>query len=201
MTQILGAKRTPTSVRHVYVQSRVTKRLLLPAIADSFSNARLFGFCTSAAPLRISPCTVLVVHPPPVHLAPMHAMPFLTPRSPTPLALRRPSHGMPVAFVRPPNSSHRPTHVNEPGTPSALHSKTGEAIVLGRSAGGPWMHRTGRFSHMEEIAHVCRNAFRKPVRHFVLVKPVWGPWQSAEPSKRPMGPPAFVHWGCGNDLT
>ena len=201
MTQILGAKRTPTSVRHVYVQSRVTKRLLLPAIADSFSNARLFGFCTSAAPLRISPCTVLVVHPPPVHLAPMHAMPFLTPRSPTPLALRRPSLGIPSTIRSRPSSPHWSTVLGGARNPSALFSKTREAIVLVRSAGGPWLHRTGRISHMEEVAHVCRNAFRKPVRHFVLVKPVRGPWQSAEPSKRPMGPPAFVHWGCGNDLT
>lgn len=47
------------------------------------------------------------------------------------------------------------------------------------------MHRTGRFSHMEEVVHVCQNAFRKSVRHFVLVNPVRGPLQSAEASKRP----------------
>ena len=102
----------------------------------------------------------------------VHAMPSQTPRSPAPLAFRRPSHGKPVAFVRPPVSSRRPTHVNEPGTPSALQSKTREAIVLVKPVWGHWMHRTGRFSHTRAVTLATRNMAGNSGRLIVLVNPV-----------------------------
>lgn len=104
----------------------------------------------------------------------VHAMPSLTPRSPAPLAFHRPSHGKPVVFVRPPASSRRPTHVNEPGTPSALQSKTSEAIVLVKPVGGRWMHRAGRFSHTGAVTLANRIVARKSTRLVVLVKRVRG---------------------------
>lgn len=99
-------------------------------------------------------------------------MPSLTQRSPSPLALRRPSHGKPVAFVRPPVSSRRPTLVRDHRNPFALRSKTGEAIVLVKPVGGRWMHRTGRFSHTRAVTLANRSVARTSVRHFVLVNPV-----------------------------
>ena len=104
----------------------------------------------------------------------VHAMPSQTPRSPAPLAFRRPSHGKPVAFVRPPVSSRRPTLVRDHRNPSALHSKTGEAIVLVKPVGGRWMHRAGRFSHTGAAALANRNVVRKSARRNVLVNPVRG---------------------------
>ena len=100
----------------------------------------------------------------------VHAMPSQTPRSPAPLAFRRPSHGKPVAFVRPPVSSRRPTLVRDHRNPSALHSKTGEAIVLVEPVGGRWIHRAGRFSHMGAVALAIRNVSRNSARLIVLVK-------------------------------
>ena len=111
----------------------------------------------------------------------VHAMPSLTPCSPAPLAFRRPSHGKPVAFVRPPVSSHRPTLVRDHRNPSALHSKTGEAIVLVKPVGGRWMHRAGRFSHMGAVALANRDVFRNSARLIVLVKRVRGLLKCSRP--------------------
>ena len=102
----------------------------------------------------------------------VHAMPSQTPRSPAPLAFRRPSHGKPVAFVRPPVSSRRPTLVHDHRNPSALHSKTGEAIVLVKPVGGRWMHRAARFSHTGAITLANRIVSRNSARLIVLVNPV-----------------------------
>ena len=102
----------------------------------------------------------------------VHAMPSHTPRSPTPLALRRPSHGKPVASLRPPASSRRPTLISEPRNPTAMHSKTVEAFVLVKPVGGRWMHRAGRFSHMGAVALANRNVSRNSARLIVLVNPV-----------------------------
>lgn len=111
----------------------------------------------------------------------VHAMPSHTPRSPTPLALRRHSHGKPVAFVRTPVSSRRPILVHDHRNPSALHSKTGEAIVLVKPVGGRWMHRAGRFSHMGAVALANRNVFRNSARLIVLVKRVRGLLKCSRP--------------------
>ncbi len=119
--------------------------------------------------------------PQPVHLSHVHAMPSQTPRSPDPLALRRPSHGKPVAFVRPPVSSRRPTLVRDHRNPSAPHSITGEAIVLVKPAGGRWMHRAGRFSHMGAVALAIRNVSRNSARLIVLVKRETGPLKCSRP--------------------
>ena len=111
----------------------------------------------------------------------VHAMPSQTPRSPAPLALRRPSHGKPVAFVRPPVSSRRPTLVRDHRNPSVLRSKTGEAIVLVKPVGGRWMHRAGRFSHMGAVALANRNVSRNSARLIVLVKRVRGLLKCSRP--------------------
>lgn len=111
----------------------------------------------------------------------VHAMPSQTPRSPAPLAFRRPSHGKPVALVRIPVSSRRPTLVHDHRNPSALHSKTGEAIVLVKPVGGRWMHRAGRFSHMGAVALANRNVFRNSARLIVLVKRVRGLLKCSRP--------------------
>ena len=111
----------------------------------------------------------------------VHAMPYLTPRSPAPLAHRRPSHGKPVAFVRPPASSRRPTLVRDHRNPSALHSKTGEAIVLVKPVGGHWMHRAGRFSHTGAITLANRIVSRNSARLIVLVKRVRGLLKCSRP--------------------
>lgn len=112
----------------------------------------------------------------------VQAMASLPPRSPAPLALRRPSHGKPVAFVRPPVSSRRPTLVRDHRNPSALHSKTGEAIVLVKPVGGRWMHRAGRFSHMGAVALANRNVDGNSERLIVLVNPVRGLLKCSRPA-------------------
>ena len=111
----------------------------------------------------------------------VHAMPSQTPRSPAPLAFRRPSHGKPVAFVRPPVSSRRPTLVRDHRNPSVLRSKTGEAIVLVKPVGGRLMHLVGRFSHMGEVALANRNVSRNSARLIVLVKRVRGLLKCSRP--------------------
>ena len=102
----------------------------------------------------------------------VHAMPSQTPRSPAPLALRRPSHGKPVAFVRLPVSSRRPTLVRDHRNPSALRPITGEAIVLVKPVGGRWMHRAGRFSHTATVTLADRNVAGNSARLIVLVNQV-----------------------------
>lgn len=104
----------------------------------------------------------------------VHAMPSLTSRSPTPLALRRPSHGKPVAFARPPASSRWPTLSNGHHNPSVLNEEIGEAFVLVKPEGSCLMHRGGRFSHTGAAALANRNVVRKSARRNVLVNPVRG---------------------------
>lgn len=174
MTQILGAKRTPTSVRHVYDESRTPSRLLLRCLGRHCFNRREAVAVALRHHLRFPNAEVLVVHPQPVHLSIGHAMPSTSQRSPAPLAFRRPSHGKPVAFVRPPVSSRRPTFIRDHRNPSALHSKTGEAIVLVKPVGGRWMHRAGRFSHMGTVTLANRNVAGNSERLIVLVNRVRG---------------------------
>lgn len=112
----------------------------------------------------------------------VHAMPSLTPHSSTPLALRRPSHGKPVAFLRPPASSRGPTLISDPSNPSALHSKTVEAFVLVKPVGGRWMHLAGRFSHTGTVTLANRNVARKSARLIVIVKRVRGLLKCSRPT-------------------
>lgn len=112
----------------------------------------------------------------------VHAMPSTSPRSPAPHALHRTSHGQTAAFVRPPVSSRRPTLVRDHRNPSALRSKTGEAIVLVKPVGGHWMHRAGRFSHTGAITLANRIVSRKSARLIVLVNPVRGLLKCSRPT-------------------
>ena len=168
--QILGAKRTPTSVRHVYDESRAPSRLLLWCLGRHCFNRRGAVAVAFRHPLRFPSAEVLVVHLPWFISPHVHAMPSLTPRSPAPLALRRPSHGQTAAFVRPPASSRWPTLISDPRNPSALHSKTVEAFVLVKPVGGRWMHRTGCFSRMGAVTLATRNMAGNSARLIVLVK-------------------------------
>ena len=104
----------------------------------------------------------------------VHAMPSLTPRSPTPIALRRPSNGKPAAFTRPPASSRWLTLSNGVHNPSLLNVETSEAIVLVKPVGGRWMHLAGRFSQTGTVTLANRNVARKSARLIVLVKRVRG---------------------------
>ena len=104
----------------------------------------------------------------------VHAMPSLTPRSPTRLSLRRPSHGKPAAFARLPASSRWLTHSNGVHNPSVLNEETGEAIVLVKLVGGPLMHLPGRFRHTGTITLAIRFVDRNSARLFVLVNRVRG---------------------------
>lgn len=112
----------------------------------------------------------------------VHAMPSLTPRSPAPLALRRPSHGKPVAFLRPPASSRGPTLISAPRNPSALHSKTVEAFVLVKPVGGRWMHLAVRFSHTRTVPLANQNVVKNSARLFVLVNRMKGQLKCSWPA-------------------
>ena len=108
-------------------------------------------------------------------------MPSTSPRSPTPLALRRPSHGQTVAFARPPDASCWPTLSNGVHNPSVLNEETGEAIVLVKPEGSCLMHRGDRFSHTGTVTLTNRNVVRKSARLIVLVNPVRGLFVALHP--------------------
>lgn len=174
MTQILGAKRTPTSVRHVYDESREPSELLLLYLGRHCFNRRE-AVAVAFAPLAVPQCRGIGSASPtssPLHQ--VHAMPCQTLRSTTHLVFRRPSLGNPVAFFRPPVSSRQPAHVNEPGTPSALQSKTCEASVLVKCIASGWMQRKGCLHHPESAALAHRSKVGNSARHFVLVNSVRG---------------------------
>ncbi len=114
----------------------------------------------------------------------VQAMPSTSPRSPTPLALRRPSHGQTVAFARPPDASCWPTLSNGVHNPSVLNEETGEAIVLVKPEGSCLMHRGDRFSHTGTVTLTNRNVVRKSARLIVLVNPVRGFVRRLTPANR-----------------
>lgn len=197
MTQILGAKRTPTSVRHVYDESRAPSRLLLWCLGRHCFNRRGAVAVAFRHPLRLANSAVLVVHPNQFFSPHVHAMPFLTPRTPTPLALRRSSHGKPVAFVRPPVSLRRPTLIRDHRNPSALPPKTREAFVLVKRVGSGCMHRKGCFRRYGSVALTHRSAVRTSTRHNVLVKPSGGLLKRTLPSN---AVPSFIAF-CDQEAT
>ena len=127
------------------------------------------------------------------------AMPSLTPRSSTPLALRRPSHGKPVAFARPPASSRWPTLSNGHHNPSALTWETAEAIVLVKPLGGPLMHLPGRFSRTGAAALANRIVVRNSARLFVLVNRVRGFVRRLTPANHRGLQPTTVHRRPANE--
>lgn len=112
----------------------------------------------------------------------VHAMPSNPPRSPTPLAFRRPSHGQTVAFARPPASSRWLTLSNGVHNPSVSNMETSEPIVLVKPVGGRWMHLASRFSHTGAAALANRIVVRNSARLFVLVNRVRGLLKCSRPT-------------------
>ena len=84
--QILGAKRTPTSVRHVYDESRTPSRLLLRCLGRHCFNRRGAVAVAFRHPLRIAIAEVLVVHPPNGSSLPTFTPCLPSPHTPQPLS-------------------------------------------------------------------------------------------------------------------
>ncbi len=197
--QILGAKRTPTSVRHVYDESRTPFRLLLWCLGRHCFNRRGAVAVAFRHTLRFPSAEVLVLHHPRFISPHVQAMPTTSPRSPAPLALRRTSHGKPVEFARPPASSRWPTLSNGHHNPSALTWETAEAIVLVKPLGGPLMHLPGRFSHTGAAALANRIVVRNSARLFVLVNRVRGFVRRLTPANHRGLQPTTVHRRPANE--